>query len=165
MTAFLAHPVLTTAAPMVSNDKGSFGNRINCSVAQAGNTIATGATVAGAVAGATYLNKHSDTVKKVLNSNIMKKTVNGLKKMAKYACESRIVQKFNNSAFIQKTLSYAQKAKDASSIVANGLKSLPKSGKFALAGVIALALTNGIYKSGQIDQKYTDRAKMEKNMV
>lgn len=47
----------------------------------------------------------------------------------------------------------------------NMVNALPAPVKAAVLVAIALIGAEGIYRSGQIDQKYTDRAAMEKNFV
>ncbi len=182
MTVFLGSPTLTTVAPLVSSDKGSFGNRVNCAGSQAWNAIATGATIGGTIVAADYAVKHKDQFSKLYN---------GTKDVAHMAVDSKVGQKatsylkglgtkikettlFKDAAkFISNMQGkFKPVAKKAMSLVEpfvkmakNALNKLPKGGKVAFVAAIGLALLNGIYKSGQIDQKYTDRAKMEKNMV
>ena len=45
------------------------------------------------------------------------------------------------------------------------VNALPAPAKAVVMVVVGLLAANGIYRSGQIDQKYTDRAAMEKNFV
>ena len=81
MTVFLGSPALTTVAPLVSKDKGSLGNRINCAGSQAWNAIETGATAAGVVTIADYGLRHKDKLSKTYNGtkNIAQKIANSLK--------------------------------------------------------------------------------------
>lgn len=182
MTVFLGSPTLTTIAPLVSSDKGSFGNRVNCAGSQAWNAFETGATVGATVVVTDYAVKHKDQFSKLYN---------GTKEVAHMAVDSKVGQKATSylkglGTKIKETTLFKDAAKFISNMqgkfkpiakkvssfltpyvkmAKNAFNKLPKSGKVAFVAAIGLALLNGIYKSGQIDQKYTDRAKMEKNMV
>lgn len=187
MTAFLVSPVLTKVAPLVSKDKGSFGNRVNCAGSQAWNAIETGSTAACAVGTAGYIAKNSgkitgaanklkNFVNKMANTNIGKTVIDTIKKTAEYFKRTKVFKTASNyiKAFADKLggtkasmfmQTIAQKTKQYAAKAANIFKSLPKGGKIGLLSALALIVLNGVYKSGQIDQKYTDRAKMEKNFV
>lgn len=182
MTMFLGVPTLTTVAPLVSSDKGSIGNRINCAGAQYLNALGTTAGVVGTVAGTEYLVNNSDKIKtfaEKIDATLAKTKLpafvkTGVNKIADYASKA-----FNNlrtskigqhiSQGIQKIKPFLDKTIKAiskfSNTTMNLINKLPKGGKIALVATLATIVLNGIYKSGQIDQKYTDRAKMEKNMV
>ena len=173
MTVFLVSPTLTAAAPLVSKDKGSFGNRMNCAGSQALNTAATAAAATAVIAGAGYAVKHSDKLtavtnkgmevfNKIKNSKIAQKTGTCLKKVNASGLLNKHFAGVKNSKFVQGT---ANSIKNLSTKVSNVFKSLPKGGKIGVAVALGAILLNGIYRSGQIDQKYTDRAKMEEHFV
>lgn len=180
MTVFLGSPVLTTVAPLVSPDKGSLGNRINCAGSQFLNAAATGLGVGATVGAADYAVKHKEQIGKVAskikgfvnkfeNSTIGKKVTGYIKSFAEKIKNSGLIQKLNNS----KVMNIAKQAgnavkhfiKTAATKISKLCTKLPKGGKIGLAIALGAVVLNGIYKSGQIDQKYTDRAKMEKNLV
>lgn len=187
MTAFLVSPVLTTVAPLASKDKGSFGNRVNCAGSQAWNAIETGTTAACAVGTAGYIAKNSgkisgtanklkNFVNKMANTEVGKTITDTIKKTAEYFKGTKAFKTVSNyfEAAANKLKGYkasvilqtvAQKVKQYAAKAVNIFKSLPKGGKIGLLSALALIVINGVYKSGQIDQKYTDRAKMEKNFV
>lgn len=182
MTMFIPSPQLTTVAPLVSKDKGSFGNRINCAGAQLGNAVATTAGVAGTVLVADTLVSNSAKIKTFADkvaqklsgvklpqfvktgikkgATILEKSLNALKgtKVGKYVADQINKATPFIKTFVTKAITAVQKA-------VSMFNKLPKGGKIALVGTLAMIVLNGIYKSGQIDQKYTDRAKMEKNLV
>lgn len=191
MTVFLGSPALTTVAPLVSKDKGSLGNRINCAGSQAWNAIETGATAAGVVTIADYGLRHKDKLSKTYNGtkNIAQKIANSsfgqtvanvasmiaakAKEMFKntniYKKAGDFISRFKNKLNTSKWVSIANKAAEAlknfGNKAINVLKNLPKGGKIGLLVALGLTILNGVYKSGQIDQKYTDRAEMEKHFV
>lgn len=93
-------------------------------------------------------------------ATVLEKCWNALKgtKIGKYVADG-----INKATPFIKT--WATKAKIFAQKSVSMFNKLPKGGKIALTGTLAMIVMNGIYKSGQIDQKYTDRAKMEKNLV
>ena len=183
MTVFLGSPVLTTAAPIVSKDKGSLGNRINCAGSQAWNAIETGATVAGTVTVADYALKHKDKLskaykgtqnfaQKIANSKFGKKIWEIYLKVGQKVVDSKafdktnaIAEKITDSKFGKLMQKASQKIMAFGCKTADVLNKLPKGGKIGLLVALGLTILNGVYKSGQIDQKYTDRAEMEKHFV
>ena len=122
---------------MVAKDKGDFSNRVKCAGEQAlnnfkHNAMNTALIVGGAVA-----------TKKVLNNA---------------DATAKAVRLFDKGAqFVNKF----------APAVAKKLAKIP--GKFKVIGLIAAPIaaavtyitSKALYKCGQIDQKYTDRAKIE----
>lgn len=138
----------------VNNDKGSIGNRIEHSVEQTKNMVKTqfkdqfvsAAGVAGSIGAAAAVSKSktaqnfiSKYISKVKNSNTIKNTIEEL------------------SPYIKKC--------------ADKFKALPTPAKVVLGiglvlttAVSNLIRTKGIYDAGKIDQKYTDRAKLQQTL-
>ena len=199
MTMFLGSPVLTTVAPLVSKDKGSIGNRVNCAGAQAMNAVGTGAAIGGTIVTAHYAVKNGAKIKEFAGkaaekanpivkavtdfvSKNAEKATNAVKNSGAYKNASKYVR---GSKLFAGAKSFIQKAlnKLNGSTVMNALNKftnialktlakakgmvnvLPAPAKTAVLVAITLLGANGIYRSGQIDQKYTDRASMEKNFV
>ena len=170
----MVSPVMT--AKVSSRDKGSFGNRVNHAGSQFMNAAVTGGLAAGTIAGGIYLNNHTDKVTKLMNNTYVKKAGNAFtnilnkvksSKAFQYVNdkEKHLVGKFKNTKVFSKMSGWGTKIADICKKAFNSVKSMPKTGKFALLGALALILTRGIYKSGQIEQKYTGRAKMEQNFI
>ena len=143
---------------VASKDKGSIGNRTNYLAEQTKENFKTAlkqdAVVIGGTAvtaGATIVTKNSKTVQNLLTKGFVaiknSKFGDGVKEMAKEV-----------KPYLSKAVGY--------------VKNLPGPAKAVLAaGTIITALAseriyhNHIAKSGQIDQKYTDKAKMEKTLA
>jgi len=188
--------------PQVKNDKGSFGNRINCAGAHLANFATTTAGVVGSVVATDYLVTNSEKVKglaeKVADklskvkmpefvktgiqkgAEILEKGWNTIKKSKIGTVVSDKVKNALNKLKDSKILNYIKeglnkatpwlkttsiKFKALAEKAVQMFNKLPKGGKIALGATVAAIVMDGIYKSGQIDQKYTDRAKMEKNLV
>lgn len=120
---------------MVSNDKGDFSNRTKCAGSQLVNNVKTtvqiGAVGLGACGAAKFIAKSPARISKV----------SGL--------FDKLVSKLPSGKFADKLMKAPGRVKAATLIM------LP-----------AIALVNyifgkHIYKMGQIDQKYTDKAKLE----
>lgn len=176
MTMFIPSPTLTTVAPLVSKDKGSLGNRVNCVGSQALNAAVTGSLAAGTLAGGIYLSKHTDKINNFVNSTAVKQTKKGAQNAINWLKQTKPVQYVKNklAPFIQELgnkkmfKSIGKWAKQVKDFITNGVKAiekLPTKGKYAILGTLGLLLAGGIYKSGQIDQKYTNRAEMEKHFI
>lgn len=199
MTMFLGSPVLTATAPLVSRDKGSIGNRVNCAGAQALNAVGTGAAIGGTIVAADYVVKNGAKIKEVAGQAAKKanpivkavtdfvsknadKATNAVKNSGAYKTASKYVKgssfftgaknfiknalnKLNGSKILNvfgKAVNFAKKI----AIKLGGMvNALPAPAKAVVMVVVGLLAANGIYRSGQIDQKYTDRAAMEKNFV
>ncbi len=162
----VAGPVVSSLA---SKDKGSFGNRMNCAGAQMKNNLVTGlqgAAVAGAAIGATAAavkyNNFGTAVARTFD-----KTANALGKLAG---TKDLAGKINKK--LAKLISKGV-TKDNANLNPETLKSLTKGLKASKAGLLISAITVPVlgyiarkhsYKMGQIDQKYTDKAKLEKNI-
>lgn len=170
----MVSPVMT--AQVLARDKGSLGNRVNHAGSQFLNAAVTGGLAAGTVAGGIYLNNHTDKVTKFMNNKYVKKTGNIFTKLLNKVKSSKVAQyikgkakglfnELKNTKVFSKMSGWGTKIADICKKALNSVKSMPKTGKFALLGALALILTRGIYKSGQIEQKYTDRAKMEQNFI
>jgi hypothetical protein len=132
MTDFAVQCVIKpTISPFLSKDKGDIANRVQCATEQAKNSLVTGAKV-GVVAGTTGL-----------LAFVGKKS-------------PKLVQKFGQVAgkVIDKVLK-TTKGSANPKLAAIGAVLVP-----ALAA-LSYVVGEGIYKSGQIDQKYTDAAKVE----
>ena len=170
----MVSPVMT--AQVSARDKGSFGNRVNHAGSQFLNAAVTGGLAAGTIAGGIYLNNHTDKVTNLMNNKYVKNAGNTITNIFNKVKSSKVVQyinskvepfveKFKNTKLFGKMSDWGKKITDIYKKALNSVKSMPKTGKFALLGALALILTRGIYKSGQIEQKYTDRAKMEQNFI
>lgn len=145
MTNFAVQSTLGAVSPLVSKDKGSFGNRMNCAGEHMKNNLVSNVQTAGVAlvgGGAVYGLKKTNAAANFIGKGIDKAI-------------TFVAKKTNtiNSSVIQKALNASPKAKALSAVLA--------------LGTIALGYITHkhAYKAGQIDQKYTDRAKMEKNMV
>lgn len=163
----LAGPVITSIA---SKEKGSMGNRMDCAGAQIKNNVSTavqGALVTGAAAG-TYAgvtrmpktltgfgNKVNSLIETIARKNDMYVTKWIKNPPARrngrfVATGYRKVKEFAPS--VQKLLKLPAKAKLAWAVT---LAALP---------VLSFIGAKGIYKMGQIDQKYTDKAQLQKQI-
>ena len=171
MTVFLPSGTLTTIAPLVSKDKGSMGNRINCAGSQLLNVAGTTAGVVGTVYATDFAFKHTKGIAngisnlgtKLQNIELPESVKNFLTKRLDKLMDSSLIKKLGNligkaQPLFEKGQGFITKTKDL-------FAKMPKGGKYALAGALALTILSGVYRSGQIDQKHTDRAKMEKNVV
>ena len=187
MTMFLVSPSLTTVAPLVAKDKGSVGNRVNCVASQALNIAGTGAVIAGTVSVADFAMKHKDkvssayngvknTINTVTDSTVGKKAISWVRQLGDKVKNSKIFSNVSGAVKtaagkLQNTKLFSFLGKAANKLgnwaakTVDVINKLPNGGKIAVVGAIALAVLNSIYKSGQIDQKYTDRAMMEKHFV
>ena len=197
MTNFATYSTLGPVVyPMVAKDKGSLGNRVNCSGEQTINSAACAAkSVAAATASVAGYNVIGNLTKGKAfkwNSSInefLRKQVNDIEKAHNYVefwsggkvKDYKLTEKgiaFN----LQKYGKFKGKLRTIIDNFAlktiNGLKNLftkisKTSGRQKALGafaLLALATLNYItnkhcYQAGQIDQKYTDRAKLEKNAV
>lgn len=180
MTVFLGHPVLTTVAPLVSSDKGSLGNRVNCVASQTMNVATTAVTTAGAavatIAGAEYAYKHSKQISAFANklkgvcdklgiSKLAQKAKKGIAAAFNKLGSTKIGQKIGNVLKNPVWSKVGNHLKQIATKMQSIYSSLPTGGKMAIGLLLGFLALNGVYKSGQIDQKYTDRAKMEKHFV
>lgn len=170
MTSFAVQSTLGAAAPLVSKDKGSMGNRMDCAGAQIKNNLST-AVQTGLVTGAAVGTiKYSDKMPKALNK-VAKFFDTAVKKFAEanYMYTEKIVRNAPgrvNGKFVSRG---GKIVKEFSPSIQKLLKASSKT-KFGLA-VAAITLpiltfigAKGIYKMGQIDQKYTDKAQVQKQL-
>lgn len=165
-TQLVAGPVVSSFA---SKDKGSFGNKMNCAGAQMKNNLITGlqaTAVAGAAIGTTAAAVKYNTVGTTL-ARAFDKAANALGKLVG---TKDLAGKINKK--LAKLISKGV-TKDNANLTPEKLKSLTKGLKGfkagALISAIALPVISNItnkhfYKMGQIDQKYTNKAKLEKNI-
>ncbi len=130
----------SVAQPIVAKNKGSIDNRLECAGSQIKNNVITTAKMgltAGTAFGATYAVAKSP------------KLANAAHKGMKWV--QTTMMKNKHTAGIAKS-------------VTKMLSKLPTAGKFGViaaaiaAPILAITAANGIYKSGQIDQLYTDKA-------
>lgn len=129
-------PVIST---MISKDKGSVGNRVDCAGSHVKNNVVTNLSALG-VAGATI------GAGKVVSKGV------GTSQLAKAA------------DFVLNAFSELLPKKPIIKTLGNRLSSKTKAlGLVASAGAVALSYVTGkgIYKMGQIDQKYTDKAQTQ----
>ena len=145
VTSAVAGPVY---GPMLSKDKGDFSNRVQCTGAQIGNTIQTAAqdavVIGGMVAGGKAIQKSkgfTNALDKMFNTALKPFKNNPRMRVAVNEFKAKVLPKL-------KSLSAPQLRAAA---VVGGL------------GALALGYIHNkhIYKMGQIDQKYTDKAKIE----
>ncbi len=179
MTIYLPHPTLQAGASLVAKDKGSFGNRVNCAGAQYLNGVVTAAGTVGTVAGAEYLVNNGSKVKGFMNkvvsklksSKVLQKTADKITNFVKTGWTKLKGTKVGSMLANVANMCKAILSKTAPAIkkfahnTKNLFTKLPKGGKFALGATLLYIIGRGIFKSGQIDQKYTDRAKMEKHFI
>ena len=164
MTVFLGHPALTSVAPLVSNDKGSLGNRVNCVASQAKNVATTAGVAFATIAGADYAYKHSKQISACANKLKGWSDKLGITKLAQKTRKA-IAGTFNKLGSTKIGNKIGKFFKQSATKLQSIYSSLPRGGKMAIGLFLGFLALNGIYKSGQIDQKYTDRAKMEKHFV
>lgn len=163
----LAGPVITSIA---SKEKGSMGNRMDCAGSQIKNNASTAvqsALVTGAAVGTI---KVSGKMPKALGK-FAAFFDKGLKKVA--LSTNSFTEKFVKNApgrVNGKFVSRGGKMVKEFSPWVKKLLNLSSKTKFGI-GVTAIALpilgfigAKGIYKMGQIDQKYTDKAQLQKQI-
>lgn len=139
MTSFTTQ---TVCGPVISSfgakDKGDLSNRVKCAGAQAANNLSAAAqtvlVAGGAFGAAKYVSKSPQRISKL--ANLFDKGIKALKLP-------------QSNTFVQKLLNAPGKGKAAAILI--------------LPAVAAINFITGkhLYKMGQIDQKYTDRAKLE----
>lgn len=139
-----AIPYSSSISPLFSEEKGTMGNRVDCAAAQTWNTtkgvLKTG-MAGGAAYGAYALAKKYPAVEKFMTG--------GLKMISNLMTKNKYTNKV--AEFITK-----------------GISNLSKAGKIgAIAAIIATPViayvgAKQMYQMGQIDQKYTDRAGMQR---
>lgn len=148
MTSYLKNATLGVAAPLVSKDKGDISNRAKCMGSQTLNNVKTLA---------------ADTL-------VIGGSVATLKAAAKFGKFGSFLQKITEkgAGVATKVFSKAGLGK-VSSKISTIMNKMPKGVKIAAPVVLAATALIGyfknknIYKAGQIDQKYTDKAKLEKH--
>lgn len=145
MANYLQTRTLGALSPMVDKNKGDFSNRTNCAGAHLKNNVQTLAQDAVVIGG----------------------TAVGIRAAAKQTKFAQMMNKFGkNVVEFYKPMFDSLK----SNKLLQKFKKLPAANKGAVGTVAALGLAalsfigcKHIYKSGQIDQKYTDKAKIEKH--
>lgn len=169
MTNFAVQSTLGAAAPLVSKEKGSFGNRMDCAGAHIkNNAVSTleAAAVGGTAYGAARIVAADKYGFNVLTKGLNKAVNNILKLIGKIT---------KNPDFAEKTIKEFEDIARKSQMPKGGkiAKSFgTMSARFKALGLIAaIALPtigyiahNHSYKAGQIDQKYTDKAKFQKTL-
>lgn len=144
MSSYILNTTMGVAAPLFATDKGDVSNRVKCAGAQLGNNARS-------------------LVEDVV---VIGGTAAGLGAAAKGGKFTKFMEKcFNSVANACKPLI----ADVAKSKFWNKIKSLPMANKRAMVAVGAIGLLassfvagKNLYKKGQIDQQYTDKAKLEK---
>ncbi len=133
---------------MATQDKGSFGNKINCAGEHILNTAVGGLKTAAVLGGGGLLTY--GLAKSSIVNRFIEETYSKLKSTKLY------------DKFLSKGVDFINKG-------INKFKALPKAGKIiavagsALTAMVAQHIINKhTFKAGQIDQKYTDRANMER---
>lgn len=181
MTDFAVQTTIRAAAPLVSKEKGSIGNRLDCAGQQLKNdavTLAqTGVTLGTATIAGTGIAKN-DAVAKVF-SQIYDSGVRQLERVfgskvgnTAHKLEQKlhdIVGTFMEGQAMQTGKTTSGKTKTAGKLIKNVVSSYKVVNKikgFAVLAAITLPVLayithKGSYKSGQIDQKYTDRAQTQ----
>lgn len=171
MTDF-AVPALRAAAPLVSKEKGSIGNRLDCAGQQLKNDVVTlaqtGATVGGAALAGAGISK-SDKV-----ANAFAKTYDKGVKLLEKAFGPKVgnrahalEQKLNDivGTYLNGQTKTTANTKNVKGAILSGGVVKKIKGFAALTAitlpVLAYITHKGSYKSGQIDQKYTDRAQTQ----
>ncbi len=135
MSNYLGYSVAPAIYPLVAENKGDITNRVNCAGAQFTNNLKGGLTVAaayGAGAGAGYL--------ALKNPGVTSKIAQGI---------TKVLKKLPDCKFVQTLVKASPKVKVLG----------------AIAGVTTMVVSyiagKTIFKAGQIDQKYTDKATWE----
>ncbi|MBR1460379.1 hypothetical protein IJ596_01930 [bacterium] len=127
--------VMSGFYPLVANDKGDISNRLKCTKEQMTNRAKTflqlGLVSAGSSAASYGVFKSSIASKAI--AKVVDKALGILPK-------TTVVQKILNASPMTKALGVV--------------------GAISMS-LLAHIITKSVYKAGQIDQKYTDRAKME----
>lgn len=170
MTNFAIQSTLgPVISPLVSKDKGSMGNRIDCAGAQLKNNVTTtlqaGAVVAGSTAAAYGIGKSSKLAKAA--AKVFDAIVNGF---------GRLFGKSNLAGKLNKTImqkAAKNLAKNNANFGADVLKKTLNNIRMGKGGLLIAAVAlpllsyiggKHIYKAGQIDQKYTDKAQFQKTL-
>ena len=141
-------PQITAATTMTSKDKGSFGNRVDCTLAHTVNNVkyaAKGTVALAAGAGAAYAVHKLPTAAALTNLN--KAASTGLKKAAESVKGGKLGDAF--SKVFTKLANTSGKT-----------KALAVVGTLTATALLYLTRQQA-FKAGQIDQKYTDRAKAQ----
>lgn len=185
-STMVMYPVKGT---LVDSKKGSVGNRMECAGAQAVNnvkcTVETAAVAGTTALGLGALKKFAPTGDFAWNTKLNKAIKNYVSQISKNMASAKIFKrKGGKYTLIKSSPNYKDLSKGAkffanfkakvANVLSTGLAKLAKtSGKqklgigLAVAGSLALIHTIRKYafKSGQIDQKYNDRAKAQKLSV
>ena len=158
MTSYLTQRVWgPVISPYFADDKGGFVNKTKCAGEQLKNNVSfalqAGLAGAGTVATAKVVAKNAKLTSKIAKAfdAVVKKLAPVTKHNIELVGESgKIFKTFELSRgkLAEKLLNLPGKAKAIGIIAAAGLTLLSYIG------------CKGIYKMGQIDQKYTDRAKI-----
>ena len=195
MSSFTSYQTLgPVVTPMIAKDKGSLGNKVNCAGEQTLNKFSNAAqttlAATGGVVAYNLVNKATQGKNYMWNKNINKFLEAGVTSIKNNFAVSDLFGTTKNGKLAKsellKTIRKHGKIKGSliakfKNVTLKGVKGAEKlltklaqtSGKQkALAAVVltTLAAINYInhkhsFQAGQIDQKYTDRAKFENQMV
>lgn len=174
MTNFAVQSTLGAVAPLVSKDKGSAGNRIDCAGSQIKNNATTAlqtVAVGGAAVGATRVVVRDTLAFSPITKGLTKTFDSAMKLIGKIAKKPDLSQKVTE--YLNSMAKKIQKANiphSQNTIVKVFDKSKMMTSRFKAAAVIAAVLLPTLgyiahkhsYKAGQIDQKYTDKAQIQK---
>ena len=160
--------IQSTVGPVISSlaskDKGTMGNKVDCAGAQLKNNVVTGlqagAVAAGAAGGVYGVAKNAKLARGA--AKVFDSIMNGFGKLIG---EKDFAQKINNLA---KNL-----VKDNANFGPEMLKKVTDAIRKSKGALLVAAATLPIlsyishkhsYKMGQIDQKYTDKAQLQKTL-
>lgn len=172
MTSFAVQSTLGAVAPLVSKEKGSFGNRADCAGSHIKNNAVTTLQTAGTLGAAAGIGYGLDKSSKATNV-----VAAGVDKFAKFVGDKAKLYSLKPMTFEERK-SASQGMKTATKFgpkkVYNGViqKILGTNSKTKAAAVLSAITLMALgyithkhsYKSGQIDQKYTDKAKFQQTL-
>ena len=151
MTDYATHAVLGPAvSSMVAKDKGDISNRAQCAKDQLVNnvkTLAADTVVLSGAAGVTALAGKKPTKFAALFDKLNKK-------LAKWTPKNKIGESYKNA--FKKIASKCKNPKAKAAALVATFVALPAM------GLISYINHRHSYREGQIDQKYTDKARLEK---
>lgn len=165
--------VQSTVGPVISSlaskDKGSMGNKVDCAGAQLKNNAVTGlqagAVTAGAAGGIYGIAKNEKLARGA--AKIFDSAMNGFGKLiGKKDFAKEVNSKIQKNLAKKLVKNNANFSPEMLKTVTNAIR---KSKGALLIAAATLPVLNYIshkhsYKMGQIDQKYTDKAKLQKTL-
>ena len=165
MTSFETQAMLgTQISPLVATDKGDLTNRVQCSASQAGNTLKHLAADTVVIGGAAYAGK-----KAIENKGFAKFLSKPLEKLGSILKDAKTIDVVKGAKKVKgKFVPYTKIIKKDNIFTKAGkyIEKIPTKYKaLAVVAAVAIPLVNYIgqrfiYRAGQIDQKYTDNAKI-----